>query len=114
MEALNKAMPDTGFDWTKTVGSGPFMLCDVTVYPALLDALAVRWAVGDTSQLQPAKAATGWYAIALLMNMVKTKAGQEEIKLLGRSGAVMDVDGTSMSSRLLAESGGRSRDETLT
>jgi hypothetical protein len=79
-------MPDVGFNWIKTVGSGTTLLAETSAYVGFLEALAVRWAAGDMSRLQPTMAAPCWYALALLANMMRKKAGQEEMKLLGRSG----------------------------
>ena len=65
------------------------------------------------SRLQPTMAAPCWYALVLLANMMRKKAGQEEMKLLGRSGAKNLAEGANANSTLFAGSGG-TRDETST
>jgi hypothetical protein len=105
--------PDVGFDWIGVVGSGGAMLGDTAAYVRFLEALAVRWAVGDMSRLQPTMAAPCWYALSLLANMMRKKADQEELKLLGPSGSKQLADGTNAMGTLFAGSGG-ANDETST
>jgi hypothetical protein len=113
IKAFNEAMPDVGFDWIRTVGSGSTLLSGTATYAGFLEALAVRWAAGDMSRLQPTMAAPCWSALMLLANMRRKKAGQEELELLGRSGSKQLAEGTNAMGTLFAGSGG-ARDETST
>ena len=95
LEMCNEVMPHVGFDWVKTVGSATYVLVDTPVYAKQFEALAARWAVGDTSRLQPVMAAPCWYALAFLAVMLRKKAGQSEMDLLGRSGSSAAAEGKS-------------------
>jgi hypothetical protein len=107
LEMFNKVMPDVGFDWVKTVGSAGFVLISTPVYAGQFEALAARWAVGDTSRLQTVMAAPCWYALAFLATMLRKKAGQSEMDLLGRSGSSAAAEGKSSMESTFAAAGSR-------
>jgi hypothetical protein len=104
VEAFIKAMPDVGFDWAKNIGGPSVLLYETSLYAGQVEALATRWAVGDTSRLQPAMGAACWYAFTLFANLLKKTAGQSEMELLGRSGAISLVEGTSVTMSIFATS----------